>query len=94
MKEPEEIKVKVTTEIGELRPPLRVTLLNLLQLLGVIAVAMTTPEIREALALVSPELALKVQSIGWTLIGLKPATNIVLDIYDNGKLDKSWPNDK
>lgn len=78
------------TILSDAKTPLRVLVLNVIQFIGILAVALTTPEIASSISIISPEISVKIQAFGWTFIAAKPLANILGDLIDNGRIDKSW----
>lgn len=73
--------------------PKRVLILNIVQLLGLAAAALAypSPEVHDLLALLPAAISSHIGKIALVLLAAKPAINLVGDILDNGRIDKSWP---
>lgn len=75
-----------------MKVPFRVFILNFLQLLGILALALAlpSPDTAAFLALLPAAIVAHIHIIAAALLGLKPAINLLGDWIDNGKIDGSW----
>ena len=78
--------------LEQIKVPRRVMIMNSIQLLGLMAAALAvpSPELAAALAILPDPIVGNIGKVALILLALKPVVNIAGDLYDNGKLDKSW----